>query len=130
MQTTAPSFKQLQGTLRQRVPVPYGLLRQGRHRMRGWAEKHDDLHDMKHAVSHLFSDQRVNVDEKPGAELVLPLHELDKGLCVPGTPRFFGRDPVMATCRLVEHRRAQGLVQDDPVFVGARRRNDSIVRSH
>lgn len=130
MQTTAPSFQQLRGTLRQRVPFPYGLLRQGRHCMHGWAEKHDDLHDMKHAVSRLFSDQRVNAGEKPSAELILPLHKFEAGLCVPCKARCFGRDPVMATCRLVERWKAQGLVQDDPVFVGARRRNDSIVRIH
>ncbi|MGE5865081.1 MAG: nitroreductase family protein [Rhizobacter sp.] len=119
MQTTAPSFKQLQGTLRQRVPFLYGLLRQGRHRMHWWAKMRYYLHDMKHAVSHMFWDQRVNTYEKLSAELIFQFHKLEKGLCMPGKPRFFGRDPVMATCRLVERWKAQGFAQNDPVFVGA-----------
>ncbi len=77
------------------------------------------IHDAKHAAFHMFWDARISSYEKLSAELIFQFHKLEKGMCIPGKPRFFGLDPAVATCLLVERWKAAKLPQTDPVFIGA-----------
>ncbi|PAS97144.1 MAG: hypothetical protein BSR46_14285 [Candidatus Dactylopiibacterium carminicum] len=53
------------------------------------------------------------------AELLFQYHKLEKGLCMPGEPRFFGYDPAIATLDLLVQWRARDYPREDPVYLGA-----------
>ncbi|WP_051378805.1 nitroreductase family protein [Derxia gummosa] len=53
------------------------------------------------------------------SELIFQYHKLEKGMCMPGKPRFFGEQPALDTIALVERWRAAGFPLTDPVYLGA-----------
>lgn len=53
------------------------------------------------------------------AELLFQYHKLEKGLCMPGEPRFFGYDPSMATLDLLQAWRKSKFPTTDRVYIGA-----------
>lgn len=77
------------------------------------------LSDAAH-VLRFMSWRRASDDYwKLSAELLFQYHKLEKGLCMPGDKRFFGRDPIRATVALIERWRAAGLDREDPIYSGA-----------
>jgi nitroreductase len=77
------------------------------------------LSDIAHARRFMSWSEDDDSYWKLSSELTFQFHKLEKGLCIGGPKRFFGRDPVIATCRLVERWHRAGLPSGDPVFVGA-----------
>lgn len=75
--------------------------------------------DIIHAKRYMFWTEKETSYAKLSAELVFQYHKLEKGLCIPGEKRFFGRDPVIATCLLLLRWRESGHSLNDPVYLGA-----------
>lgn len=53
------------------------------------------------------------------AELLFQYHKLEKGLCMPGKPRFFGYDPATATLDLLDRWCLAGYPVESRVYRGA-----------
>lgn len=53
------------------------------------------------------------------SELIFQFHKIEKGLCMPGKPRFFGELPVKRTMRLIQRWQQAGLPASDPVHRAA-----------
>lgn len=77
------------------------------------------LSDVAHARRFMSWNDADNSYWKLSSELTFQYHKIEKGLCIAGPKRFFGRDPVKATCQLVERWHQAGLPVGDPVFAGA-----------
>jgi nitroreductase len=77
------------------------------------------VHDAVHALRHMSWRRPSSEFWRLSAELLFQYHKLEKGLCMPGERRFFGRDPIRATAALLERWRAAGLDREDPVYLGA-----------
>ena len=74
-----------------------------------------------------FSIERQNLNWKRNgqeywklsAELIFQFHKLEKGLCLPGKKRFFGRDAVTATMKLMNEWRSSGFPMSHPVYIAS-----------
>ncbi len=75
--------------------------------------------DARHSLRHMVWRADDNRYWKLSAELIFQYHKLEKGLSIGGPQRFFGLNPALATCGLVERWQHAGLSLEDPVFVGA-----------
>ncbi|MDO9315463.1 MAG: nitroreductase family protein [Burkholderiaceae bacterium] len=84
-----------------------------------WAKLKYFASDVVHAKRFMFWSERDSSYAKLSSELLFQFHKLEKGLCIPGKKRFFGRDPVIATCLLVKRWQERGFSMQDPVFIGA-----------
>jgi nitroreductase len=84
-----------------------------------WLKLRYFVSDVMHAKRFMFWSERDPSYVKLSSELLFQYHKLEKGLCMPGPKRFFGLDPVIATCSLVKRWRGAGFPADDPVLVGA-----------
>lgn len=84
-----------------------------------WAKLRYFASDVIRAKRFMFWSERDPSYAKLSSELLFQFHKLEKGLCIPGTKRYFGRDPLVATCQLVERWQAHGFSMQDPVFIGA-----------
>jgi nitroreductase len=116
----------LQAVLKSPVRLVYRLFPSTRLRLRGWKARLERVatarfhwSDARHSLRHMVWRSDDNRYWKLSAELIFQYHKLEKGLSIGGPRRFFGLNPVLATCGLVERWRRAGLSLDDPVFVGA-----------
>ncbi|ABM93693.1 nitroreductase family protein [Methylibium petroleiphilum] len=87
--------------------------------LKRWVKLRHFISDLLHAKSFMFWSAQDTSYAKLSSELIFQYHKLEKGLCMAGPRRFFGRDPVIATCRLVKRWSGAGLPSNDPVFLGA-----------
>lgn len=52
------------------------------------------------------------------AELIFQYHKIEKGLCIGGPPRFFGKEAAERTLELMQQWKAAGHSLQDPVYLG------------
>lgn len=77
------------------------------------------IYDFKVEKKHL-SWKRVGPEYwKISAELIFQYHKIEKGLCLPGPKRFFGRDAVTATMNLMDEWKSKGLPLNHQVYAAA-----------
>jgi nitroreductase len=84
-----------------------------------WLKLRYFVSDVRYAKRYMFWSELDPSYSKLSSELLFQYHKLEKGLCIGGPKRFFGLDPVQATCGLVERWRKVGFPTDDPIFIGA-----------
>lgn len=98
-------------------------LRQAKRRAQAWWSWAATLayhwDDLRISVRHMHWRPRETRYWPLSAELLFQFHKLEKGMCMPGTPRFFGEAPVHDTARLVRDWRDGGHAAADSVCAGA-----------
>ncbi|WP_428415422.1 nitroreductase family protein [Methylibium sp.] len=100
-------------------PQAQRRLEAGKVVLKRWLKLRHFAIDLWHAQSFMFWSENDSSYAKLSSELIFQYHKLEKGLCMAGPKRFFGHDPVIATCKLVKRWLGAGLPSSDPVFLGA-----------
>lgn len=77
------------------------------------------LEDAKCAYRFMRWDRKDHGYWKLSSELIFLYHKLEKGLCIPGEPRFFGENPFFETVNLIKRWRSAGYSVQDPIYLGA-----------
>lgn len=77
------------------------------------------LEDAKYSYRFMRWDRKDYDYWKLSSELIFLYHKLEKGLCIPGEPRFFGENPFFETVKLIDRWRVAGHSLEDPVYLGA-----------
>lgn len=77
------------------------------------------LEDAKYAYRFMRWDRKDHGYWKLSSELIFLYHKLEKGLCIPGEPRFFGENPFFETVSLIKRWREAGYSLQDPIYLGA-----------
>lgn len=77
------------------------------------------IHDVRRVYRYMFWSGKDISLERLRAELLFQYHKIEKGLVMPGVPRLFGVEPVLATMSLINQWRKVGYSLQDPIFCGA-----------
>lgn len=76
------------------------------------------LGDFRRIVKYMRWDRNRSDYWRLSAELIFQFHKIEKGLCIGGNKRFFGKEAAERTLELMAQWRQAGYSLEDPVYLG------------
>ncbi len=108
----------MKNSIKKLAPGVFGALKAVKAKVKLYRQSFALVHDLARLLKYMRWDRAAADYWRLSAELIFQYHKIEKGLCIGGPQRFFGKEAAERTLDLMEQWKAAGHSLQDPVYVG------------